>query len=389
MVSKICVVTGTRAEYGLLKPLIDKINKDINLELKLVVTGMHLSTEFGMTYKEIEKDGILIDEKIEILLSSDSPVGTSKAMALAMISFSEYINRTKPDMIIILGDRFEIFSIASCALVANIPVAHLHGGEITEGLHDDGFRHCITKLSHLHFTSNEQHRKRVIQLGELPETVFNVGAIGIENIMKMDLMSKEELEESIQFKLDKEFALVTFHPVTLEYGDAKTQILELLHALDSFEDIKFIITKANSDNEGRQINKIIDKFILDKNEKYISFTSMGQLRYLSAMKYCSLVIGNSSSGIIEAPSFNVPTINIGNRQKGRLQSKTVINCDANKEEIISAIKKGLSKSFIEEIKYEKNPYGDGDVSGKILKEIKKYLNNKKKIEKSFYDIIGG
>lgn len=383
---KICIVSGTRAEYGLLKPLIDKINKDITLELKLVVTGMHLSTEFGMTYKEIEKDGISIDEKIEILLSSDSPVGTSKAMGLAMISFSEYINRTKPDIIVVLGDRFEMFAIASSALIANIPVAHLHGGEITEGVHDDAFRHCITKLSQLHFTSNEQHRKRVLQLGESPYKVFNVGAIGIENIMKMNLMTKEELEKSIQFKLDKKFAIVTFHPVTLEYGNAKTQILELLYALDSFEDMKFIITKANSDNEGREINRIIDEFILDKNEKYITFTSMGQLRYLSAMKYCSLVIGNSSSGIIEAPSFNVPTINIGNRQKGRLQSKTVINCNVNKNEIIKAIKRGLSNSFIEQIKYEKNPYGDGKVSEKILMEIKKYLDSEKKIEKSFYDI---
>ncbi len=386
MVKRICVITGTRAEYGLLKPLIMKMIDDKEIDLKLVVTGMHMSTEFGLTYKLIEEDDIVIDEKIEILLSSDSHVATSKAMGLAIISFSEYINRTKPDMVIVLGDRYEILAASISAMVANVPIAHIHGGEITEGAQDDVFRHCITKLSYLHFTSTESYRKRVMQLGEDPHRVFNVGAIGIENIKELKLLSKEEIEKSINFALNKKFALVTFHPVTLEQGLAEIQITELLGALEEFDDMKFIITKANSDNEGRKINRKIDEFIAKSPEKYIGFVSMGQLKYLSAMKYCSMVIGNSSSGIIEAPSFNIPTINIGDRQKGRLQAKTVINCDPIKNDIIKAIKRGLSKEFKEEISKVENPYGDGDTSNKVLYEIKKALSKEIELKKSFYDI---
>ncbi len=386
MVKRICVITGTRAEYGLLKPLIMKMIDDKEIDLKLVVTGMHMSTEFGLTYKLIEEDDIVIDEKIEILLSSDSHVATSKAMGLAIISFSEYINRTKPDMVIVLGDRYEILAASISSMVANVPIAHIHGGEITEGAQDDVFRHCITKLSYLHFTSTESYRKRVMQLGEDPHRVFNVGAIGIENIKELKLLSKEEIEKSINFALNKKFALVTFHPVTLEQGLAEIQITELLGALEEFDDMKFIITKANSDNEGRKINRKIDEFIAKSPEKYIGFVSMGQLKYLSAMKYCSMVIGNSSSGIIEAPSFNIPTINIGDRQKGRLQAKTVINCDPIKSDIIKAIKRGLSKEFKEEISKVENPYGDGDTSNKVLYEIKKALSKEIELKKSFYDI---
>lgn len=386
MVKRICVITGTRAEYGLLKPLIMKMIDDKEIDLKLVVTGMHMSTEFGLTYKLIEEDGIVIDEKIEILLSSDSHVATSKAMGLAIISFSEYINRTKPDMVIVLGDRYEILAASISAMVANVPIAHIHGGEITEGAQDDVFRHCITKLSYLHFTSTESYRKRVMQLGEEPNRVFNVGAIGIENIKVLKLLSQEEIEKSINFVLNKKFALVTFHPVTLEQGLAEIQITELLGALEEFDDMKFIITKANSDNEGRKINRKIDEFISKNPEKYIGFVSMGQLKYLSAMKYCSMVIGNSSSGIIEAPSFNIPTINIGDRQKGRLQAKTVINCDPIKSDIIKAIKRGLSKEFKDKISKIENPYGDGDTSNKILYEIKKALSKEIELKKTFYDI---
>lgn len=386
MVKRICVITGTRAEYGLLKPLIMKMIDDKEIDLKLVVTGMHMSTEFGLTYKLIEEDGIVIDEKIEILLSSDSHVATSKAMGLAIISFSEYINRTKPDMVIVLGDRYEILAASISAMVANVPIAHIHGGEITEGAQDDVFRHCITKLSYLHFTSTESYRKRVMQLGEEPNRVFNVGAIGIENIKELKLLSKEEIEKSINFALNKKFALVTFHPVTLEQGLAEIQITELLGALEEFDDMKFIITKANSDNEGRKINRKIDEFISKNPEKYIGFVSMGQLKYLSVMKYCSMVIGNSSSGIIEAPSFNIPTINIGDRQKGRLQAKTVINCDPIKSDIIKAIKRGLSKEFKDKISKIENPYGDGDTSNKILYEIKKALSKEIELKKTFYDI---
>lgn len=293
MVRKICIVTGTRAEYGLLRPLIDKIDKDNELELQLVATGMHLSPEFGMTYKNIIDDGYKIDDKIEILLSSDTTVGISKSMGLATISFSETFERLKPDMIVVLGDRYEIFSVCSAATIAKIPIAHLHGGESTEGAFDESFRHCITKMSYLHFTSTEEYRKRVIQLGENPDRVFNVGAIGVENIVSLDLLEKKDLEKSLGFKLDKPFGLVTFHPVTLENNTSEEQFRELLSALDKMEDMKFIITKANSDSDGRVINKIINEYEKDNKDRIIAFTSMGYLRYLSAMKYCSSVIGNS------------------------------------------------------------------------------------------------
>lgn len=387
MKKNICIITGTRAEYGLLCPLIKKINEDEQLNLQLVVTGMHLSPEFGLTYKQIEEDGYKIDEKVEILLSSDTSIGISKSMGLAMISFSEVFDRLKPDMVIVLGDRYEIFSAVSVANISRMPVCHLHGGETTEGAFDENLRHSITKMSYLHFTSTEEYRKRVIQLGESPDRVFNVGAIGIENIKKMNLLSKEELERSIDFKLDKKYAIVTFHPVTLENNTAKNQFKELLLALDSIKDLKVIFTKANSDTDGRIINNMIDEFVLTDKERFISFTSMGSLRYLSAIKYSNVVIGNSSSGIVEVPSFNKPTINIGDRQKGRIQAKSIINCDPVKQEIEKAIEKALSKEFLENIKDIKNPYGDGNVSNKIMEKIKYFLENDKiNLKKKFYDL---
>ena len=383
---KVCIVTGTRAEYGLLKPLIEKINNDNELELQLIATGMHLSPEFGMTYKNIVDDGFKVNEKIEILLSSDSSVGIAKSMGLATISFGEAFERLKPDMIIVLGDRFEIFAVCSAAVVAKIPVAHLHGGETTEGAFDEAFRHSITKMSYLHFTSTDEYKKRVIQLGEDPKRVFNVGAIGVENILKMELMSKEELEKSIGFKLDKSFSLVTFHPVTLESSTSEEQIKELLDALDSIEDMKFIITKANSDSDGRIINKVIDEYCANNKEKSISFISMGYKRYLSAMKYCEMVIGNSSSGIIEAPSFKKATINIGDRQKGRAQAASVINCNPIKNEIINSINFVRSDEFQKSLGYVNNPYENGETSEKIMLQVKKVLNNPIDIKKAFYNI---
>lgn len=387
MVKNICIITGTRAEYGLLCPLIKKINEDDKLNLQLVVTGMHLSPDFGLTYRQIEEDGYKIDEKVEILLSSDTSIGISKSMGLAMISFSEVFDRLNPDMVVVLGDRYEIFSAVSVANISRIPVCHLHGGEATEGLIDEFIRHSITKMSYLHFTSTKEYRKRVIQLGESPDRVFNIGAIGIENIKKMNLLSKEKLERSINFKLDKKYAIVTFHPVTLENNTAKNQFKELLLALDNIKDLKVMFTKANSDTDGRIINKMIDEFVLTDKERFIAFTSMGSLRYLSAIKYSDVVIGNSSSGIVEVPSFNKPTINIGDRQKGRIQAKSIINCEPIQLEIETAIKKSLSKQFIESIKGMKNPYGDGEVSSKIIYYIKMYLYEKDiDLKKKFYDI---
>ena len=384
---KVCVITGTRADYGLLRPLIEKINDDDELQLQLIATGMHLSPEFGLTYKEIEDDGYKIDEKIEMLLSSDTPVGISKSMGLAMISFSESFERLKPDMVVVLGDRYEIFSAASAAMIARIPIAHIHGVETTKGAFDEAFRHSITKMSHIHFTSTEAYKKRIIQLGEDPKRVFNVGAIGIESIRNLNLLKKAELEKSINFKIDSKAALVTFHPVTLENNTSIDQFQELLNALNQFKDLKIIFTKANSDIDGRIINSMIDDYVEKNKNNTIAFTSLGQLRYLSTMQYVDLVIGNSSSGIIEAPSFKIPTINIGDRQKGRIQGETIINCDPIEEEIYKAINFGLSNDFKEKIKHSRNPYGVGNVTKRIIDEIKTlFLSGSIDIKKKFYDI---
>lgn len=383
---KICVITGTRAEYGLLKPLMEKIYNDDDLQLQLVVTGMHLSPEFGLTYKEIEKDGFNIDDKIEILLSSDTPVSISKSMGLAMISFSESFNRLKPDLVVVLGDRYELFAAVSAAIVAKIPVAHLHGGETTEGAFDEAFRHSITKMSYLHFTSTEKYRKRVIQLGEDPKRVFNVGAIGVENIKNLPLLSKEELEKQIDFFINDKTILVTFHPVTLENQTSAQQFAELLHALDELNDLRIIFTKANSDTDGRVINQMIDDYVAKNKGRAKAFVSLGQLRYLSAMKYVAAVVGNSSSGILEAPSIPVATVNIGDRQKGRIKAESVIDCETKSEEIVKAIRIALSDDFQEKVKTVKSPYGDGNVSDKIIKHIKSFLNKPLDLKKTFYDI---
>ena len=382
---KVCVVTGTRAEYGLLYWLMKEIQNDKDLQLQIIATGMHLSPEFGLTYKEIEKE-FKIDKKIEILLSSDTPVGISKSMGLAQISFAEAFDELKPDIVVVLGDRFEILAAASSALISRIPIAHIHGGEVTEGAVDEAFRHSITKMSHLHFTSTEEYKKRVIQLGEEPNRVFNVGAMGIENIKRLKLLSREEFEKSIDFKLNKKNILVTFHPVTLENATAKEQFEELLSAIDELEETNIIFTKANADTDGRIINKMIDEYVNKNKDKSVAFTSLGQLRYLSALQFMDAVVGNSSSGILEAPSFKIGTINIGDRQKGRIKAKSVIDCEPKKEEIKKAFEKLYSKEFQEMLKDVKNPYeGDGYPSKKIVEVLKK-SDLKNILKKRFYDI---
>ena len=381
---KVCIVTGTRAEYGLLYWLMKEIKNDKDLKLQIIATGMHLSPEFGLTYKEIEKE-FKIDKKIEILLSSDTPTGISKSMGLVQISFAEAYEELKPDFIVLLGDRFEIFSAATVALVRKIPVVHIHGGEITEGAFDDAFRHSITKMSYLHFTSTKEYRKRVIQLGEEPDRVFNIGAVGLENIHRLKLLSKEEFEKSINFKLNKKNILVTFHPVTLEDSTAKEQFLELLKAIDELEDTNIIFTKANADTDGRIINQMIDDYVEKNKNKAITFTSLGQLRYLSAMKYVDVVVGNSSSGIIEVPSFKIGTINIGDRQKGRIKAKSVIDCNPTKKEIKKAFEKLYSKEFQELLKHVKNPYEKEKYPSKKIVEILK-SSDVKNLKKSFFDI---
>ncbi|MGJ0342812.1 UDP-N-acetylglucosamine 2-epimerase [Aliarcobacter cryaerophilus] len=381
---KVCVVTGTRAEYGLLYWLLKEIEADKELELQLIATGMHLSPEFGLTYKEIEKE-FKINKKIEMLLSSDTSVGISKSMGLAQISFAESYDELKPDIVIVLGDRYEIFSATSAAMIARIPIAHIHGGEKTEGAFDESIRHSITKMSHLHFTATEEYKNRVIQLGEHPSRVFNVGGMGIENIKRLKLLSKDEFEKSIEFKLNSKNILVTFHPVTLENSTAKEQFQQLLDAIDELEDTNIIFTKANSDTDGRVINQMIDEYITKNFQKSVQFTSLGQLRYLSALQYVDAVVGNSSSGLAEAPSFRIGTINIGDRQKGRIKASSVIDCEPNKDSILKSFEKLYSKEFQETLKTTINPYGDGYASKKIV-EIFKSVDLKNILKKSFYDL---
>lgn len=353
---KICVVTGSRAEYGLLSGLMQKMKDHETFELQVIATNMHLSPEFGLTYKEIEKDGFKINRRVEMLLSSDTANATTKSVGLATIGFADAYEDLQPDMLLVLGDRFEILAAVSAALFYKIPVAHLHGGEITEGAYDDCIRHAITKMSHLHFTSTEEYRKRVIQLGEQPNKVFNVGAIGVENIKSTPLLSKEELEESLKFSLGDQSLLVTFHPVTLEYATAEEQCKNLLSALENFPEYKVLFTLPNSDTDGRIIMKLIQEFVENHKERSIAFTSLGKVRYLSALHYVSAVVGNSSSGIIEVPSFGIPTLNIGDRQKGRIAAESVINCGTSTIEI----KEGLNNIFSKEVKriaeLKSNPY---------------------------------
>ena len=381
---KICIVTGSRAEYGLLYWLIKKVLSDKDLSLQLIATGMHLSHEFGSTYREIEKD-FKIDKKIDIDLSLDNSVGISKSMSIAQASIAKAYNELKPDIVVVLGDRYEIFSAASAAMIANIPIAHIHGGERSEGSLDDCMRHSISKMSHLHFTATEEYKNRVIQLGEHPNRVFNVGAMGIENIKKLRLLSKKELENSINFKLNKKNLLVTFHPVTLENNTSQVQFKELLDAIDELEDTNFIFTKSNSDLNGRIINKMIDNYTKKNPKRSVSFISMGQLRYLSTLQYMDAMVGNSSSGLIEAPSFKIGTINIGDRQKGRIKASSVIDCDPKKNLITSAFTKLYSKDFIRNLQNSINLYGDGHSSQKIIDKIK-MTDLKTILKKSFYDL---
>jgi len=368
----ICVVTGTRAEYGLLAGLMKEINEAEGLALQVIATGAHLSPEFGLTYREIEHDGFFIDKKIEMLMSSDSEIGVAKSMGATMLGFADALSELKPDILVVLGDRYEIFSVVATAAVLRIPVAHLHGGEVTEGAFDDSFRHSITKMSHLHFTSTESYRQRVIQLGEPPDRVFNTGAIGLDNINNLSLLPREEFEKAIGFSLASKNILVTFHPVTLESNTAGQQFNALLSVLDEQENTHIIFTKANADTNGRVINQMIDEYVKANPLKSRSFDSLGVLRYLSAMQFVDAVVGNSSSGIIEVPSFRIGTINIGDRQKGRIKASSVIDCQAKKEYIRQAFEELYSEGFQSRLKSVESPYGDGGVAKKIVTVIRKY-----------------
>ena len=381
---KICVVTSTRAEYGLLYWLLKEIEADSELKLQLIVIGMHLSPEFGLTYKEIEKE-FKIDKKIEILSSSHTSLDICAEMARVYEKFAPALAELKPDILVLLGDRYEIFGVAGVASIMQIPIAHIHGGETTQGAFDEAFRHSITKMSHIHFAATNEYANRIIQLGEEPGRVFNVGGPGIENIKKLNLLSKDEFERSINFKLAKKNILITFHPVTLENSSAREQFGEILKALDGLEDTNFIFTKANSDTDGDVINKMIDEYVKQNPQKAVAFASLGQLRYLSAIKFVDIVLGNSSSGLLEVPSFKKATINIGDRQKGRARASSVIDVRPAKEEILAAIKRAYSKEFEQTLKDTINPYDGGNPSKKMVKILKE-IKLDGILKKKFYDV---
>lgn len=381
---KICVVTGNRSEYGLLSPLIKLLSDDTEIDLQIIATGAHLSTEFGYTAQEIEQDGFKIDKKIEMLLSTSSHVGVAKSMGLTQISICEAFNELSPDIIVVLGDRYEILSVVSTALIFNIPVAHFSGGEITEGAIDDSIRHAVTKMSHIHFTAMEEYRKRIIQLGENPDNIFNIGEIGLDKIKNTTLLTREELEIALAIKLKAKNILLAYHPVTLE-ADAEEKFKSILDALETLKDTFIIISYPNADAGGTTIIKMIEDYVGRNKENSKAFKSLGHLNFLSAIDNTDLVIGNSSSGIVEAPSFKKPSINIGNRQKGRIQAESTLNSIEDKSHILQAIETSYSADFQSKIKSVINPYGSGESSIQalnVLKSIK--LDNI--IKKKFYDI---
>ena len=381
---KICVVTGTRAEFGLLRPLMQLVKDDEQLNLQIIATGMHLSSEFGCTINEIIKSGFEVDKQLECILSSDSSVGVSKSIGLAMIGFADAYRDLMPDLVVVLGDRTEILAAVIAAAMANIPIAHIHGGETTEGAYDEAIRHSITKFSHLHFTATEVYRKRVIQLGEQPERVYNVGAIGLDSIKNLRLMTRQEFEASIDFVLAKRNVLVTYHPVTLEAENPREVFQNVLNVLDELEETNVIFTHANSDKNGRVINEMIGQYVKKNKHKAAGFASLGQLRYLSALQYVDFVIGNSSSGIIEVPSFNIPTINIGDRQKGRIAPESVLHCEGDLQSLQQAVQQVITPKFKSRIQQQKQIFGIGNTAEKIVQVIKN--NEKIDLKKSFYNI---
>lgn len=384
---KVCVVTSTRADYGILKPLIECLYNTSDIEVSIVATGMHLCPEFGDTFREIEADGYAITKKIDIQLSSDSPAAMSKSMGMAMICFSDYFQGHTPDLLVILGDRYEIAAVCCAAVNQRIPIAHLYGGETTQGAVDECYRHSITKMSSLHFTSCKPYRKRVIQLGEQPERVFNVGALSVENITRSPLMALTEVSESIGSPLEeKRYSVVTFHPVTMESGTGAVQLKELMAALDMFPDMRFIITKANSDAGGREINRLWDEYARARDNCYLT-ESLGMKRYLSALKHSAMMIGNSSSGTSEGPVLKIPTVNIGDRQKGRIMADSVLNCPPNAKDIEMTIRKALTPEFRAIASECENPYGNGEASRNITERIMEFLYGNVSFKKEFYDII--
>ena len=385
MKRKLCVVTGTRAEYGLLNPLLKAIEKEQCFQLQLVVTGAHLSPEFGLTYREIEQDGFTIERKVELLLSSDTPVGIAKSIGLGIIGFAEVFDQLRPDLLVLLGDRYEILAAAQAALIAKIPVAHIGGGDTTEGAFDEAIRHSITKMAHLHFVTNEESAQRVRQLGENPAQIYNVGSLGIDRILSLPRMSRAELNQSLGFSFKSRNLLVTFHPVTLDSEPATHQLQELLKALDELGgEFGLIFTKPNADPESRELIRMTEEFAAAHPNAAV-YSSLGQLRYFSLIQQVDAVVGNSSSGLYEVPSFHKPTVNIGDRQKGRLLASSVFSCSPQKEKIFQTIREALAADCTAAV----NPYGEGDSAEKILTVLKSVPDYNILLKKRFYRIQKG
>lgn len=366
---KVCVITGTRADYGLLRWVMQGIKDAPELELQVMVCGMHLSPEFGLTYRDIEADGFRIDRRVELLTSSDTGVGMAKSMGLGLIGFADALAELRPNIVVVLGDRFEIHAAVSAALVARIPVAHLHGGELTLGAIDDALRHSITKMSHLHFVATEDYLRRVIQLGEQPDRVFMVGGLGIDSIVRLDLLGRAELEAALDFRFRPRNLLITFHPETLDSSSPAGQLAELLAALDGLPDTGLIFTMPNADAGGRQLISMIEDYV-SRNGNAKAFTSLGEIRYLSCIAQVDAVVGNSSSGLLEVPSFRKGTVNIGDRQGGRIQAASVINCPANHQDIALALQQVYSTEFQASLAHVRNPYGDGGASEKVVQVLR-------------------
>lgn len=383
---KVCVVTGSRAEFGLLRWVIEAIRAEESLALQLIATGAHLSPEFGLTFKTIEELGFQIDRKVEMLVSSDTGVGVAKSLGLALIGFGDALQDLQPDLLLLLGDRYETFAAAAAALAARVPVAHVHGGELTRGAIDDAMRHAITKMSHLHFVAAEAYRRRVIQLGEQPERVFRVGALGIESIARLPLLGRAELEAELGFELGPCSLLITFHPATLEEVDPRAQMAELLAALETMSDVRLIFTMPNADPGGLAIANMITHFVAT-HANARAYHSLGQTLYLSCARHVDAVVGNSSSGLIEVPTLGKPTVNIGNRQQGRLKASSVIDCSPERHSIIEALRKIRTPAFQRSLRDVRNPYGSGTPSTKIV-EVIRNASLQGIIRKSFYDIAG-
>ena len=382
---RICVATGTRAEYGLLSPLMTAIKNEPGWQLQVLVTGAHLSSEFGLTYQAIEKDGFTIDKKVEMLLSSDTPSSVVKSMGVGMLGYADALQQLQPDMLVILGDRYEMLSIASSALIFNIPIVHIHGGEITEGAYDDAIRHSITKMSHIHFASTEEYRKRIIQLGENPDFVHNVGAIGVDFITDLPQINKEALEKELKIQFKKYNYQVTFHPSTLDRASPESQFRVLLDAIDEQEDSFFIFTKSNADTGGRIINHMIEEYVQKNAAKSAAFSSLGNKTFLQLVKECDAIVGNSSSGILEVPSLKTATINIGDRQKGRIQAETVINTDVDRDAILNAFEMVKDENFRYKVRHAQNPYGEGNTAKQMI-EVLRTVNLNDFQTKKFFDL---